>query len=118
MTLQLTQPGARHVTYNLGSVSLIPLGEGRAFQVGGRRVAVFRLRTGDLHAVQAECPHAGGPLADGLIGGARVVCPLHGRVFDLESGRELRDECPALVRYHVRVTGSGNVLLDVPEEQR
>ncbi len=58
-------------------VEEIPLGEGRAFDVGGTQVAVFRLRDGSLHATQAACPHAGGPLADGQTDVNVLVCPLH-----------------------------------------
>jgi nitrite reductase (NADH) small subunit len=38
---------------------------------------VFRLRDGSLHATQAACPHAGGPLADGQTDADVLVCPLH-----------------------------------------
>ena len=53
------------------------MGEGRAFVAGGEQIAVFRLRDGSLHATQAACPHAGGPLADGQTDGNVLVCPLH-----------------------------------------
>ncbi len=65
-------PGGDAVTadlgaeYRLGPVAQIPLGEGRAFAVATAMVAVFRLRDGGLRAVSAVCPHAGGPIADGL----------------------------------------------------
>ena len=70
----------------LGSVDQIPIGEGRAFAVGDEQVAVFRPRGGGLHALQAICPHRGGPLADGLIDDVQVVCPLPNHVFRLEDG--------------------------------
>ena len=66
--------GIEHV---VGRVSEIPPGEGRAFVAGGTQVAVFRLRDGSLHATQAACPHAGGPLADGQTDVDVLVCPLH-----------------------------------------
>ena len=65
----------------------IPVGEGRAFAVGDEQVAVFRPRGGGLHALPAVCPHRGGPLADGLIDAAQVVCPLHNHAFRLSDGR-------------------------------
>ncbi len=71
----------------LGPVDQIPLGEGRAFVVGDEQVAVFRLRDGGLRALTAVCPHRGGPLADGLIDGAQVVCPLHNHAFRLADGQ-------------------------------
>ncbi len=61
----------------VGRVEDVPLGEGRAFVVGDTQVAVFRLRDGSLHATQAACPHAGGPLADGQTDLDVLVCPLH-----------------------------------------
>ncbi|HEV7728193.1 MAG TPA: Rieske (2Fe-2S) protein [Modestobacter sp.] len=63
--------------YGVGRVDDVPLGEGRAFVAGGTQVAVFRLRDGSLHATQAACPHAGGPLADGQTDADVLVCPLH-----------------------------------------
>lgn len=67
----------------------IPVGEGRTVVVDGVQVAVFRLRDGSLRAVDAVCPHRGGPLADGLADECVVVCPLHGHAFDLSSGTEI-----------------------------
>jgi nitrite reductase (NADH) small subunit len=61
----------------VGRVEDVPPGEGRAFVAGGVQVAVFRLRNGSLHATQAACPHAGGPLADGQTDVDVLVCPLH-----------------------------------------
>jgi nitrite reductase/ring-hydroxylating ferredoxin subunit len=65
---------AEHV---VGRVEEIPPGEGRTFVAGDTQVAVFRLRNGSLHATQAACPHAGGPLADGQTDLNVLVCPLH-----------------------------------------
>jgi nitrite reductase (NADH) small subunit len=72
--------------HDLGPLDQIPLGEGRAFVVEGEQVAVFRLRDGSLRAVSAVCPHKGGPLADGQIDAAVVLCPLHLNAFDLSTG--------------------------------
>ena len=72
----------------LGSLDEVPVGEGRTFTVDGDQIAVFRLRDGSLRAVDAVCPHRGGPLADGLADERVVVCPLHGQTFDLCSGAE------------------------------
>jgi NAD(P)H-dependent nitrite reductase small subunit len=71
----------------LGPMDQIPVGEGRAFVVGDEQVAVFRPRGGELHALQAICPHRGGPLADGLIDGQQVICPLHNHAFRLVDGQ-------------------------------
>jgi nitrite reductase (NADH) small subunit len=74
-------------TANLGSVDLIPLGQGKVFDVHGLSIAVFRSRDGSIFATQAECPHRGGPLADGILGQRTLICPLHGCSFDVASGK-------------------------------
>jgi nitrite reductase (NADH) small subunit len=63
----------------------VPFGEGRAITIDGRRIALFHSASG-WYALDAACPHLGGPLADGLVADRRVICPLHERAFDLESG--------------------------------
>lgn len=75
--------GTRH---DLGPIAQVPPGEGRAFAVAGEQIAIFRLRDGSLRAVSAVCPHKGGPIADGQIDAAVVLCPLHLNAFDLTTG--------------------------------
>src|SRR5512138_1888199 len=101
-------------TVDLGPVERIPLGEGRTYRVQGELVAVFRARGGELFATQALCPHAEGPLADGLVGGGRVLCPLHAFAFDLRSGRCLNGGCGDLRTYEVGVTADGRIALGAP----
>jgi nitrite reductase (NADH) small subunit len=81
----------------LGPVEEIPLGEGRAFVVGGSQVAVFRLRDGSLHATQAACPHAGGPLADGQTDVNVLVCPLHLYAYRWADGASTSGAAPIRV---------------------
>jgi nitrite reductase (NADH) small subunit len=97
--------------YNLGPVDRIPPGEGRAYRLGDELVAVFRLRDGRLFATQGPCPHQGGPLADGIVGAGKVLCPLHARRFDLATGRSLGGGCPDLVTYTVSVDGRGDLIV-------
>jgi NNP family nitrate/nitrite transporter-like MFS transporter len=63
----------------------IPAREGRAAIVGGREIAIFNIGGGFL-AVDNRCPHRGGPLADGIVAGSTVVCPLHAWKIDLHTG--------------------------------
>jgi nitrite reductase (NADH) small subunit len=80
--------------------------------VGDEQVAVFRLRDGTLRALGARCPHAGGPLADGQLDLAKVVCPLHARAYAFADGR-----CPeggGVAVYAVREEAGEIVLDDLP----
>jgi nitrite reductase/ring-hydroxylating ferredoxin subunit len=95
---------------DLGSIDEIPLGEGRVYDVDGEQIAVFRLSDGSLRALGAVCPHAGGPLADGLIDGSIVVCPLHNNTFDLATGCSPTGQ-PAVPAYPVQVDADGRLVL-------
>ncbi|AGZ42014.1 Rieske (2Fe-2S) protein [Actinoplanes friuliensis] len=94
----------------LGPVDDIPLGEGRTYAVDGEMVAVFRLRDGSLRALQAVCPHRGGPLADGQIDLKVVVCPLHLNAFDLTTGCSLSGQ-PDLTVYAVTVDATDHLVI-------
>jgi nitrite reductase (NADH) small subunit len=101
--------------YNLGSVSQIPYGEGRNYKVGDKLIAVFRSRDGCLFATQASCPHKNGPLADGLVGGRTLVCPLHEWTFDLSTGKALTGSCDLAV-YPVAKGPADELLVEIPGE--
>ena len=91
----------------------------------GTTIAIFNVR-GSLYAVNNRCPHRGGPLCHGLVGGAplpsephryvwgledRVLtCPWHGWEFDLASGETLFDRRVAVRGYDVAIEG-GDVVL-------
>jgi nitrite reductase (NADH) small subunit len=104
---------ATAATFPLGALDQIPVGEGRVFRVAGRDVAVFRCRSGEVHATSAECPHRGGPLADGLVGNGSVICPLHGFAFDLRTGEAKGHTCERLTTYHVEVSSFGAMTIDI-----
>ncbi len=94
----------------VGRIEAIPPGEGKRFQVGKHSIAIFRLRDGGLYAVQAECPHEAGPLAEGVTGGCTVICPLHSWKFNLATGACLNDASHCLRTYPVREEGGWLVL--------
>lgn len=94
----------------VGSIDEIPLGEGRVYAVDGEQIAVFRLSDGSLRALGAVCPHAGGPLADGLVDGSIVVCPLHNNAFDLMTGCSPTGQ-RGVPAYPVEVDADGRLVL-------
>jgi nitrite reductase (NADH) small subunit len=86
----------------------IPIGEARTIVSDGEQVAVFRLRDGSIRALSAVCPHLGGPLADGISDNRVVICPLHGRSYDLITGIETGGG-PAVRAWSTSVDDSGDV---------
>ena len=94
----------------------IPLREGRAVLVGKHEIAVFNLGDRFL-AVENRCPHRGGPLADGIVTGESVVCPLHGWKIDLQHGNVQRPaETPACVKTFATRVEAGTLLLEIVSE--
>ncbi len=112
MTAALTEECGTE--FLLGPLAEIPPGEGREFHVRGHHVAVFHTRSGAVYATEALCPHRQGPLADGLLGGRVLVCPLHAWKFDLATGAALSGDC-ALRTYPARVDEQQRIHLRIED---
>lgn len=83
----------------------VATGRARMVENDGKQIALFNV-DGALYAIDHNCTHRGGPLAEGLLEGTEVTCPWHRAVFDVTSGAVLG--APAsrdVARYDVRVTG-------------
>ena len=101
----------------IATTDSVPLREGRAVKLGRREIAVFHVQDGFL-AVDNMCPHNQGPLADGIVKGNTVVCPLHGWNVCLDSGKVCKPDVPVSVRtYPARVT-DGIIEIDLSAEQQ
>jgi 3-phenylpropionate/trans-cinnamate dioxygenase ferredoxin subunit len=83
----------------------VPPGTLRVVECGGRSLALANV-DGELHAVDNVCTHDNGPLGEGALRGARIVCPRHGAAFDARTGRVLTLPAVRSVRaYPVHVDG-------------
>ncbi len=93
----------------------IPEGEGRAFPVEGRMVAVFR-QNDTYYAINDTCPHMGASLAEGYLEGTAVHCPWHAWRFCVTDGTWL-DNPKAQLRtdsFPVRVQ-DGEIQVQLPD---
>jgi nitrite reductase (NADH) small subunit/3-phenylpropionate/trans-cinnamate dioxygenase ferredoxin subunit len=97
-------------------VSSLPPGQGRTVNVQGREFALFNV-DGQFHAIDNECPHAGGPLGAGDLDGQTVTCPLHGWQFDVTTGACLGVPACALKSYPTRVE-NGQVLVGIEGNEK
>ena len=104
--------------HTVARVGDIPEGEGRAFDVRGRLVAVFHF-DGEYWAINDSCPHMGASLATGYVENHAVTCPWHAWRFCIKDGTWL-DNPNAKVKtesYPVRVQGDEiQVSLDMPTQ--
>ena len=71
--------------YPVTNVNSIPVKEGRRVVFGEYEVALFNLGK-EVLAIDNKCPHKQGPLANGIVAGRAVFCPLHNWKISLESG--------------------------------
>lgn len=75
-------------------------------------IALFHLEDG-FHALDGICPHAGGPLASGVVRGNVVTCPWHGWQFDVASGQHCLNSRIQQSSFPVTVTGE-DVFVELP----
>lgn len=97
----------------VASVQDVAIGTAREAIAGERIVAIYNV-DGQIHAMEALCPHQGGPLGQGKLNGCVVTCPWHGWQFDVTTGQHqanprLRQPC-----LPVKVEGD-DIYVDVSE---
>ncbi|MAE95506.1 MAG: hypothetical protein CL910_12675 [Deltaproteobacteria bacterium] len=89
--------------HTLEPASKLRLGEVRAFEIGGRWLAIGRT-AGGYFAMDDHCPHAGGSLGEGTLEGECVVCPIHGYTYHVRSGEGM-DDGEAVAVHEVELDG-------------
>jgi nitrite reductase (NADH) small subunit len=101
-------------------IESIPPGEGRCFNVAETQIAIFRLRNGQIFALDNSCPHRGGPLGAGRVGTdsvsrlETVMCPMHAFKFALRDGTGIDNEL-SVRRYKVELRGT-SIYVAAPRE--
>jgi len=113
---------SRHV---VGAAADLRPGERRVVDVQGRSIGLFNVG-GRFYALHNGCPHRGGPLCEGRIGGTtlpvaghafaygregRILrCAWHGWEFDITTGRALADPSVSARTYELAVE-DGDLLI-------
>lgn len=96
---------------DIGPLDAIPPRGARVVKTPLGCVAVFRGTDDRVFALDNACPHKGGPLAEGIVHGTSVTCPLHNWVFSLETGEAQGADEGRVATYPARVDG-GRILLE------
>ena len=103
-------PAPKAAWQKVADASDIPPGSSRVVYYRGDQVAIFNMG-GQLHAVSNRCPHANGPLSEGVMEDGSVVCPSHRSRFDLATGQPLQGPAARPLRiYSVRLEQNGVLL--------
>ena len=95
---------------DIGALEDVPLRGARVLKTIQGCVAVFRTGEDEVFAADNTCPHKGGPLAEGIVHGQRITCPLHNWVFDLNTGAAIGED-GRIGTYPCRVE-AGRILID------
>ena len=66
----------------------VPAGQVRRVELEGRALALVN-REGRFYALDAVCPHEGGPLDQGKLWRGALECPWHHFCFDPATGRNV-----------------------------
>lgn len=73
-------------------VENVPSMGSRTVLINNTEIALFKTKEGSIFAINNTCPHKQGKLADGLVHGNNVTCPLHNWDIDLRNGKALGDD--------------------------
>ena len=81
------------------------VGLAKEFTAAGKTLCVANV-AGVFCAVDNECPHHGGPLAEGTIEEGKIVCPWHGWSFDPATGRASHFPQAGVAVYRLTIDGN------------
>ena len=96
-----------------GRLDDVPDGSVTRLELDGTPVVLARVGEA-VYACGAVCSHKGGPLGEGKLSGARLVCPWHGWMYDVRTGACLFPGRGAGVpTYPTRVDG-GEIWVEMP----
>lgn len=96
---------------DIAALSDVPQRGARVVKTAHGCVAVFRTAADEVFALDNSCPHKAGPLAEGIVHGTSVTCPLHNWVISLETGMAQGADEGQVATYPARVD-QGRILLD------
>lgn len=83
------------------------------FDHGDHTYAIYRGPEGDFYATDGYCTHEKAHLAEGLVDGHEIECPLHHGAFDYRTGDPtVAPACVMLKTYPVSVQ-DGVVFIDI-----
>ena len=88
---------------DLVSYRELPINTGKTVRYGNIEAALFRLTDGTVKAIENRCPHKNGVLAEGIVCGESVFCPLHDRQINLTSGLMQKPDIGCVKTFQVKV---------------
>lgn len=89
----------------VGTLQELPERLGKTVRVGETEVAVFRLSSGKIRAVENRCPHKNGVLTEGMVSGDFVFCPMHDWKICLDDGKVQEPDTGCVKTFKTSIEG-------------
>lgn len=106
---------AQSVYRAVGPMMSFPVGAGKEVRIGSLALAVFRTTDGTMYALENRTPHRkGGPLAEAIVSGHYIYCPLRDLKISLRDGLVQEPDTGQARTYPVKIE-DGCVHIGVPE---
>ncbi len=90
--------------HRVAALSEIAPGTTRRVELAGFSMLLCNV-DGAVYAIEDVCTHDGGPLDQGELEGACVVCPRHGATFDVRDGHPTMPAVMPVATFPVDVRG-------------
>jgi nitrite reductase (NADH) small subunit len=88
----------------------LPMNLGKTVKIGALEIALFRLANGDVRAIENRCPHKGGVLAEGILSGEHVFCPMHDWKISVVDGKVQEPDIGCVKIYETEIV-NGDVIV-------
>lgn len=96
----------------IGHISEIESMRSRVITIEDTEIALFKLSTGEIKAIENKCPHKGGKLSEGILCDHHVFCPLHDWKINLNDGLVQKPDEGCVVSFRVEADSeSGDLYL-------
>ena len=89
----------------VAEVSEVAPGGVKQVTANGKTIALCNVG-GQFYALDNECVHRGGPLAEGYLDGEKLECPWHAWQYDVHTGAVTMNPGAKVPTYEVKVEGS------------
>ncbi|MGI8315594.1 nitrite reductase small subunit NirD [Halobacillus mangrovi] len=87
----------------VAKVEDLPEKIGKTTVVGDLELAIFKLDNGKVHVIENRCPHKGGVLAEGLVSGEHVFCPMHDWKISVKDGKVQEPDVGCVQTFEVAI---------------
>jgi len=65
------------------------IGEKKKISLEGKEILMTNIKK-SYYAIENTCPHMGGSLYEGKLNGTHILCPKHGSIFDVTTGKVIQ----------------------------